>query len=446
MFAGMSGPLRLLVTCSMLAGLSAGCDMEAGLLTAADAPPAADAGVEADGAAGEAFDVGPRDDAGADAAAPPDAGGPAPGADADASPDAGGPAPDAAPPPPPADAAPAPPADAAPPPAPGPLGRNDDPTTVVVFSQNIRMRQDNWRNIVRCLGDRACNGMGAVPDIMLFQEASCEDVRGIRSLLWKPRAEGGLDIEGWEHLCFDNPRSGGVTGHWLSNAILFRSDRFEVDESRRVEFQTGDGRSCDLRGRILPVVKLLDRPRAAAGLAERRVTVAVRHDDHFGDGIKNTCDSPDAPTVFCAWRNSKIIDETVREMGGGLLVMAGDWNYAAKYCEYEGAPADRWKYAYACTTRGIWDPCDDGRTPNLGWRDPLLEADPTVYDRSKAIDFVHVKDAGAVVLNRTARNDRPGVVGAHFYCAGHGPYSGPEGADESQKMTDHAGRLLRVHY
>jgi hypothetical protein len=150
--------------------------------------------------------------------------------------------------------------------------------------------------------------------------------------------------------------------------------------------------------------------------------------------------------VFCAWRTAKIIDAEIRDIGGGLLVMAGDWNYAAKYCEYEGRPADRWKYAYACTTRGIWDPCDDGRTPNLGWRDPLLEDDPAVYDRSKSIDFVHVKDAGAVVLNRTARNDRPGVVGTHFYCAGHGPYGGPDGADESQLMTDHAARLLRVHY
>lgn len=390
----------------------------------------------------------PPDATAADAAAIRDAA-PDPAGDAEVD-DAGPPPlePDAAPTPaPPTEQPPPPEPPPEPPPPLPPLGRNDDHTTLVVWSQNIRMGLENWRNMVRCMGDRECNSLGAVPDVMLFQEASCDNVREIRSLLWRSRAEGGLDIEGWEHLCFDNPGSGGVTGHWLSNAILFRSDRFELDESRRLEVYTGGGASCGLNGRVVPVVKLLDRPRAEAGLAERRATFAVRHDDHFGpDAERNTCDHPDAPNVFCTWRNSKLIDRAVADMGGGVLVMAGDWNYAAKHCELDGRVSEAWKHDYACSTNGLWETCDGGATPNLGWRDPLLEDDPAVYDARSVIDFFHAKDTGGFVLNRTARNDRPGIVGAHFYCAGHGPYAGPAGDPEPERMSDHSARFVRVHY
>ena len=328
----------------------------------------------------------------------------------------------------------------------GPPGLNEDITTVVVWSQNIRMGLERWQNAVRCMGDAACNGLGAVPDIVLLQEASCENVKAMQALMAAPREEGGLGIGGWKRVCADNPSSGGVTGHWMSNGIIYRGDRFRIEGDasvRRVEFFTGDGTFCARQGKVLPIVKLLDLPRAEADKLERRVTVAVRHDDHFGAGGKNTCPAPDAPTVFCAWKNSKLIDEEIAAMGGGLLVMGGDWNYAARYCVYDGEPTTNFKYAYACTTEGLRDDCAPA---NLGWRDPILDHDPTFYDERKAIDFLHGKDIGEVSLNQTARHDLPGVIGKHFYCDGHGPYDAGGVDDHPERMTDHHARLMRFQY
>jgi hypothetical protein len=338
-------------------------------------------------------------------------------------------------------------ADAAPPA--GPLERNGDIDTVVVWSQNIRMRMENWQNIVRCMGDRACNGMDAVPDLVLLQEASCDDTAAIEELMAAPREEGGLGISGWKHFCVEN--FSDFSGHWMSNGIIWRSDRFAIEnegDAQRIAFYSGDGSQCSLQGKKWPLLKLLDLPRLAAGKLEQRVTVAVRHDDQFGAAGKNTCDADNAPTVFCNWKNSKIIEAAAAALGGGLKIMAGDWNYAASYCTYDGVMSTGFKHDYACTTKGLTPVCDGGATPNLGWRDALLEANPAVYDDWSAIDFIHGKDLGRpAVLSVTARNDRPGVIGAHFYCQGHGPYSGPgEAGDESQRMTDHGGRLARFHY
>jgi hypothetical protein len=334
-------------------------------------------------------------------------------------------------------------ADAGPP---APLERNDDIDTVVVWSQNIRMRKERWQNIVRCMGDAACNGMGAVPDLVLLQEASCDDTSAIQALLAAPREEGGLAIEGWKHFCVENYND--TSHHWMSNGIIWRSDRFALEEAgnaRKIPFYSGDGTTCSLQGKKWPLIKLLDLPRQADDRLAQRVTVAVRHDDQFGTGGKNTCDAADAPTVFCDWANSKILDDAVNAIGGGLQIMAGDWNYSASYCTYGGVESTGFKHDYACTTAGLTPVCDGGDTPNLGWTDPLLAADPTVYDQMRSIDFIHGKDLdGPSALPVTERNDRPGIIGAHFYCEGHGPYDG--GADESQRMTDHHGRLARLHY
>jgi len=328
----------------------------------------------------------------------------------------------------------------------GPLEPNDDIDTVVVWSQNIRMRKERWQNIVRCMGDGACNGMGALPDLVLLQEASCDDTMAIETLMAAPREEGGLGIDGWDHDCVEN--YGDFSGHWMSNGIIWRGDRFALEEpgnARKVPFYSGDGSGCSLQGKKWPLIKLLDLPRQADGRLAQRVSIAVRHDDQFGAAGKNTCDAANAPTVFCDWTNSKVLDAAMNDIGGGLQIMAGDWNYAASYCTYDGVESTGFKHDYACTTAGLTPACDGGDTPNLGWTDPMLAADPTVYDQMKSIDFIHGKDLdGPSALPVTERNDRPGIVGAHFYCQGHGPYDG--GADESERMTDHHGRLARLHY
>jgi hypothetical protein len=330
----------------------------------------------------------------------------------------------------------------------GAIGRNTDITTVVVWSQNMRQGLDHWQYIVRCMGDPACNSLGAIPDIVLLQEASCDNVAALQLQMDSSRSAGGLGITGWKHYCVENPNSGGVTGHWLSNGIIYRKDRFQLESDANalaLGFYTGDGITCSKAGRELPVIKLLDLPRRAAGLAETHITLAVRHDDHFGDGGKHTCDDPASTTRFCDWPNSKLIDAAIDQLGGGLDIMAGDWNYAAKHCEFNGAASNSWKHDYACTTKGLTPTCDNGSTPNLGWRDPILESDPTVYDAMTSIDFIHVMDAGsAVVLNHTARNSTPGIVGACFYCDTVSAYT----ADESHpnRMTDHSARFMRLHY
>lgn len=323
-----------------------------------------------------------------------------------------------------------------------PLARNDSIETVLVWSQNIRMRKERWQNAVRCMADRACNGLGALPDVILLQEASCADTAAIAELLAASLAGGGAGVAGWDTHCVENFSE--FSAHWMSNGIVYRSDRFQLDDAVELPFESGDGSACALQGKTWPVVKLLDLDRAAADKLERRVTFAVRHDDHFGAAGKNTCDAPDAPTVFCTWDNSKRIDDAVAAIGGGLLVMAGDWNYAARRCSYDGVVTTTFKHDYACSTKGLAVTCDGGATANLGWRDPILEADPAAYDTWKSIDFMHARDTGGFVLNQTERNARAGVVGQHFYCEGHGPYDG--GEDESARMSDHGGRFASFHY
>lgn len=324
----------------------------------------------------------------------------------------------------------------------GSLHRNRDAETVIVWSQNIRKRMERWENVVRCMGDKECNGLGAVPDVILLQEAGCEDTEAVRRRLGKRVAEGGLGITGWKKHCVEN--FSPTSGHWMSNGIVYRSDRFVLRDAIDVPIQTGNGDSCSFQGKKIPVVKLFDRARAAGGFAETHVTLAVRHDDHFGNG-KDTCDTRDDTTHFCTWKNSKIIDRAIDSVGGGLLVMAGDWNYAAKFCREGNKEFPGFKHAYRCTTKGLSDTCDGGETKNLGWRDPLLENDAAVYDTASNIDFVHAKDTRGFVLNRTAKNAKPGVVKKCFYCTKTDGDDTDDGHDPA-RMSDHDARLVRIRY
>jgi hypothetical protein len=129
----------------------------------------------------------------------------------------------------------------------------------------------------------------------------------------------------------------------------------------------------------------------------------------------------------------------MKQLGGGLHIIAGDWNYAAKFCKDGGAQNASFKHAYRCSTKGLQAECDGGQTPNLGWRDPILEANADAYDSKKVIDFIHAKDTRGFVLNRTDENDEPGVIDKCFYC------TKKTGLDP-QRMSDHSGRLVRIRY
>ncbi len=316
------------------------------------------------------------------------------------------------------------------------LGRNTSVTHVIVVSQNTKMLMlGGWKNFVRCLADPACNGAGAVPDILLLQETSDQMAREqILPQLKLPVSSGGTGITNWAVYAVDGWNS--TSGHWHSNAIIYNYDRFTSLGRKSVEFYTGGGSStvspCGLNGYRWPFVQLRDDARANAGYANNLVSLAVRHDDHFGT-YKFTCPAANLPSdaEFCTWRNSKLINDHMYP--GDLKIMAGDWNYKAKYCEHDGVPDPSWKYAYKCTTWHI-----DGCTAsggNLGFTDPRSRQNPSVYDTASPVDYMHHKHASSTFLPTTAGNPTPGVLNKEFY-----------GTADTQKWSDHLGLLMRFNY
>ena len=134
-----------------------------------------------------------------------------------------------------------------------------------------------------------------------------------------------------------------------------------------------------LQGYQWPMVQLLDDARARAGYTNNLVSLAIRHDDHFGT-YKFTCPASNLPAdaEFCNWKNSKIINDNMYP--GSIKIMAGDWNYKAKACEHDGVVDTSWKYAYRCTTWHIGG-CTSTEG-NLGFTDPRSRQNPNVYDTS----------------------------------------------------------------
>lgn len=322
----------------------------------------------------------------------------------------------------------------------GVLGRVKNPNSFILFTQNMKqLKMARWRHMVKCLGDPACNGAGGVPDVILLTEVSEGMADRIIDQLKAPVSSGGLGISGWGKYAVNNWRS--TSGHWMSNAIIFNSNRFDVADRKAVEFETGQGTqgSCGKNGTFLPFLKLKDRVREDAGHSNIHVALVVRHDDHFGNGIKVTCPNPVSRTEFCTWNNSQIIDNNM--FSATIQVMAGDWNYQGKYCEYRGEAYPGWKYAYECTTKGL--ACSSSRG-NLGYIDFRLRHNPAVYNHSSPIDYLHYKGAAGATAPTTRRNNKPGVVGQHFYCNGHGPYTGPE--NDTTAWTDHPGLISKFTY
>jgi hypothetical protein len=310
------------------------------------------------------------------------------------------------------------------------LGKNTSLTNIIVASQNTKKLMLSWPYFVKCLADPACNGAGAVPDIILLQETSDDMARNhILPQLKLPVSSGGTGITTWAVYAVDGYNS--YSGHWHSNAIIYNYERFTSYGRKAVNYYTGNGTSCAFEGYQLPYLQLLDEARARAGYTNNHVSLAVRHDDHFGgnDQIKLTCASWNVPqgTQFCNWKNSKLINDTMYP--GAIKIMAGDWNYRAKTCEYNGVTDTSWKYAYQCTTWHIGG-CT-ATEGNLGFTDPRSRQNPNVYDSSSPLDYMHHKGASSTFLPTTAGNTTPGLLRKNFY-----------GVD----WSDHNGLLMQFSY
>ncbi len=312
------------------------------------------------------------------------------------------------------------------------LGKNTSLTNIIVASQNTKkLMLPGWKNFVRCLADANCNGAGAVPDIILLQETSDQMARDyILPQLKLPVSSGGTGITTWAVYAVDGWNS--TSGHWHSNAIIYNYERFTSYGRKAIDFYTGDGTYCAFQGYQWPYVQLLDDARARAGYTNNHVSLVVRHDDHFGT-YKYTCPASNLPSnaVFCNWRNSKIINDNMYP--GAIKIMAGDWNYKAKTCEYNGVTDTSWKYAYQCTTWHI-SGCTSTEG-NLGFTDPRSRQNPNVYDLSSPVDYMHHKGASSTFLPTTAGNPTPGVLNKTFY-----------GTADTQAWSDHNGLLMRFSY
>lgn len=324
------------------------------------------------------------------------------------------------------------------------LARNPDATDVVVWSQNMGMFQFAWRSAARCMNDPACNTLGHLPDLIILQETTDAQVTALKDELVRLSGVGNWGIYALDTV-YPN-----IT-NYRSKAILYNASRFtRTSVANNVKaWNVSDSNTCVQNADYYQLVRRLDDDlRAAAGYAERTLVVVSRHDDNFKNTVdRDTCDGPGAVNVFCSLQNSIDITQEVNRVGGGLHIMAGDWNYKPKTCTTKnGTTTTNWKTAYGCTTRysssgtGILT-SGCGVLGNMGWRDPRFEADGAAgYDSAQPIDYVHIRDSKGFTLSGTN-----GVVDKHFYCGGVHPDANGDGKCDTM-MSDHSPRLLRIQY
>lgn len=324
------------------------------------------------------------------------------------------------------------------------LVRNTDPTDVVVWSQNMGMYQFSWKNAARCMNDIQCNTLGQLPDLIILQETTNAQATALRDELI--RVSG---VTNWGIYALDTVYP-DIT-NYRSKAIIYNANRFtRTSSANNVKaWNVSDSNTCVQNNSYYQLVRMLtDDMRVKAGYAEQNLVVVSRHDDNFKNTTdRDTCDGPGAVNVFCSLQNSIDITQEVNRVGGGLQIMAGDWNYRPKTCTTSsGTTTTNWKKAYGCTTKytssgtGILT-SGCGTLGNMGWRDPRLETEGlAVYDSAQPIDHVHLRDTKGFTLNGPS-----GLVDKHFYCGGVHPDANGDGRCDTM-MTDHDARLLRVQY
>lgn len=347
---------------------------------------------------------------------------------------------------------------------------NNDPEYLIVWNQNVaqfgngvdgatppaQVAGMHWKNIVRCIKDSTCNGFNVLPDVFVLQEISRAECESFDNYL-EAQLSGGANT--WDWSSQENHRS--TSNHWMSGCTLFRRARLEKQVTQSIVQVTGNGDTCTDQGTRMNSVALEDTRRVAAGSPTTWVTIANRHDDHFGEA-KDTCDNAvfgadgvhvsswDPTTNFCVYQNTRRLSSDMHPTG--LQIMAGDFNYEAKHCSNTATPAGRpndyFRCHYKAITAGLGD-CAGAtfRWPNLGWTDVVGALLPSAYTDNKwDIDYVFTRySAGAILMPATARNYVPGRIAKGFYTPAGDAYH-PTEAQKTENMSDHDGLLVKIRY
>lgn len=347
---------------------------------------------------------------------------------------------------------------------------NDNPDFLIVYNQNLGQLGNGtdgstpstqqpgfyWKNVVRCVTDTACNGFGLIPDVFVLQEISREQCEAFDNYL-EAQLSGGANT--WDWFGVDNWRD--TSNHWMSSCTLHRRARFSQRQTKTIVQVTGNGDTCTDQGTRTGNLAMEDRRRVEAGLSTLWVSIANRHEDHFGTA-KDTCDNAtfqadnthvaswDPTTNFCLYQNTRRLGEEM--IPTTLMISAGDYNYEPKHCAPSATPAGRPNdYArchYKAITSGLGDCAGATFTwPNLGWTDVVGSLAPAQYTDNKAdIDQIHTKwSAGAQLMPATARNYVAGRIGKGFYSTAADAYH-PTANDKAGTMTDHDGLLVKIRY
>lgn len=101
--------------------------------------------------------------------------------------------------------------------------------------------------------------------------------------------------------------------------------------------------------------------------------------------------------IDCTWRNSRIVSRAVTRLGGGMSMMAGDWNQADRTSPRRSAP-------WTCWYKGVNKALHSDRCRGLGWTDAVCGKNRdcarkswTTHNRRKderkRIDFLFTKRA-----------------------------------------------------
>ncbi|HYO96660.1 MAG TPA: hypothetical protein VER33_19245, partial [Polyangiaceae bacterium] len=367
------------------------------------------------------------------------------------------------------------------------LTLNNDPEQLIVYSQNLaqfgtrgvasstQVATFHWQNVVRCIKDPTCNGFDAVPDLFILQEISAAQCEQFDNYLEQQLSNGANT---WDYQPMENYRA--ESWHWMSGCILHRRARFESSsrQHKAIRQKNGDGSSCtETKATYMGNLALKDLARVNAGYTTRQwVSIANRHDDHFGQA-KDTCDNStfkadgvhvdewDPDTSFCVYQNSKVLKEQMAT--ASLLIMAGDYNYEPKHCAAHQLPSrarrngdpwpnDYYRCHYKAITAGLGN-CA-GATfewPNLGWVDVIGSLSPASYNDHKwDIDYIHTMySAGATLMPPTLKNYSPGRIAKGFYTVLPTPYVGEDAyypkdsyLFPSERMSDHDGLLVKIRY
>jgi hypothetical protein len=214
---------------------------------------------------------------------------------------------------------------------------NNNPARLSVYDWNIHKMEDTWRGWIRYIRDNNI----PVPDLILLQ-----DVGSLAERQQFQDALGNLLGGTW------HGRGGGTGYHW---AVVWRAARFSSPKSRT--FDIFGGQECEF-GAGWPAIQ-------------------VRLYDDLGGfyvsavSFKTPPHGTLAERAECAWRNSRRVNNMLREEGwsGRMLLMGTDANTRDRENRDD---ASSWLCHYSGTNGRLpGSGCDGFATGNLGYEDPI---------------------------------------------------------------------------